>query len=166
MFTQLDGMAGQDFGAGRPFLDAFARGPMREVDPGQATNLNYRLTNAAIEIFADRPGGGHVMTLERMSHMTADFNKDVVDAIVPAVQDQGRINLPVNDYLEAQVYGGIDLASDVAEIRFFEKDTSAMTPQQKQAYLDSVEGVRQLGKELGVRVVQHQPAEANLTRLT
>lgn len=41
-----------------------------------------------------------------------------------------------------------------------------MTPQQKKAYLDSVEGVRQLGKELGVRVVQHQPAEANLTRLT
>jgi hypothetical protein len=52
-----------------------------------------------------------------------------------------------------------------AEIRFFEKDTNTMTSQQKQAYLDSVEGVRQLGKELGVRVVQQQPADAALTRL-
>ena len=100
MFAELDEMAGQEFGAGRPFLDAFTDGPMREVDPGKATMLNYRLTNAAIEIFADKPGAGgrHVTTPERMSDMIADFNQDVVDAIVPAVQDQRRINLPVNNY--------------------------------------------------------------------
>jgi hypothetical protein len=167
MFTQLDGMANEEYGAGRPFRDAFANGPLREVDPGKATILNYRLTNAAIDIFADKPGAGgrHVTTPDHLSEMTAAFNKDVLDAIVPAVQDQGRINLPVNDYLEAQVYGGIDLANDVAEIRFFEKDTSTMTSQQKQQYLDSVQGLRQMAGELGVPVVQHQPAQADLTHL-
>ena len=167
MFAALDQMEGEDFGAGRPFLDAFQSGPLREVDPNPASLLNYRLANAAIDAFRDRPGaGGHVTTSERMSHLIADLNKDVVDQVVAGVQDDTRINLPINNYIEAQVYGGVDLASDVAEIRYFAQNTGTMTPQQKKAYLDSVEGVRQLGKELGVRVVQHQPAEANLTRLT
>ena len=165
VFTELDAMAGQDFGAGRPFLDALMRGPLREVDPGKATLLNYRLANAAIDIFRETPeAGGHVTTPERMSHMIPDFNEDVVQAITTGVKDERRINLPVNDYIEAQVYGGIDLANDVAEIRFLEKDISAMTPQQKREYLDLVEGLRQMASELGVRVVQYKPEEAELTR--
>jgi hypothetical protein len=167
MFDELDRMVGQDFGPGRPFEQAFMQGPLREVDPGQASLLNYRLANVAMDTFMERPaaGGGHVTTPERMSHMIADFNDNVVNAIATGVQDEQRINLPVNDYIEAQVYGGINLANDVAEIRFFEKDTSTMTAQQKKQYNDSVQGLRQMAKELDVRVVQYKPDEAQLTHL-
>ncbi len=165
-FTELDNLVGQDFGAHRPFLDLLeaADGPMREIDPGQVTLLKYRLQNLAIDTFMERPGGGHVTTPERMAHMIADFNQNVVDPIATGVRDERRINLPVNNYIEAQVYGGIDLANDVAEIRFFEKDVGTLDAAQKQEYLDSVEGLRQIARDLGVRVVRYKPEEAQLPR--
>lgn len=167
-FTELDNLVGQDFGAHRPFLDLLeaADGPMREIDPGKVTLLKYRLQNLAIDTFMERPAAGsaHVTTPERMAHMIADFNQNVVDPIATGVKDDRRINLPVNNYIEAQVYGGIDLASDVAEIRFFEKDVDTLSSAQKKEYLDSLEGLRQIAKDLGVRVVRYRPEEAQLPR--
>jgi hypothetical protein len=58
MFSELDRMAGQDFGADRPFLSAFTVGPLKDLDPGKMTELKYRLANAAIDVFADRPADG------------------------------------------------------------------------------------------------------------
>lgn len=167
-FAELDNMVGQDFGAHRPFLDVLesANGPMREIDPGKVTLLKYRLQNLAIDTFMERPAAGsaHVTTPERMAHMIADFNQNVVDPIATGVRDDRRVNLPVNNYIEAQVYGGIDLANDVAEIRFFEKDVNTLDAAQKKEYLDSVEGLRQIAKDLGVRVVRYRPEEAQLPR--
>jgi hypothetical protein len=163
MFTELEKMEGPDFGAGRPFLDAFHSGPLRAVDPDpdfHSTVLGSLLTNAAIDTFRKRPGaGGHVTTSERISHIVADLNQDVLDDIVTGVRDAQRINLPINNYIEAQVYGGVDLASDVAEIRYPALDTSQMLPQLKPGYLDSVEGLMQVAKKLGVPVVPYQPAD-------
>jgi hypothetical protein len=165
MFAALDQMEGQEYGAGRPFLVAI-QNAVREVDPQEAGWLNYQFTNAAIDVFRNRPGaGGHVTTSERMSHIIADLNKDVLDQVVAGVQDYQRINLPVNDYIEAQVYGEVNLASDVAEIRYCAQNTNTMMPQQKQAYLDSMQGLRQMADELGVRVVQYQEADKALTHL-
>ena len=124
MFAALDQMEGEDFGAGRPFLDAFQSGPLREVDPNPASLLNYRLANAAIDVFSGQAGSRRPCD---------DFGADVApnrrlqqgrrrSAIVAGVQDDTRINLPINNYLEAQVYGGVDLASDVAEIRYFAQE--------------------------------------------
>jgi hypothetical protein len=95
--------------------------------------------------------------------MIADLDENVVKAIGTAVEDEQRINLPVGKYIEAQVYGGIDLANDVAEIRFIEKDTSKMTAKEKQEYQDCVDGMRQMGRELDVRVVRYKPDELELT---
>jgi hypothetical protein len=158
MFAALDQMEGQDYGAGRPFLRAFNEGPLREMGPNANFILKYRLANAAIDTFRERPGaGGHVTTSERISHMIADLDQDDLDQVVTGVRDAGLINLPLNDYIEAQVYGGVDLASDVAEIRYpAAPDTRQMS---KRAYLDCVQGLMQAAKKLGVRVVPYQPAD-------
>jgi len=166
MFAALDLMENQVYGAGRPFLRAFNHGPLAEMGPNPNTLLNYQLANVAIDTFRERPGaGGHVTTSERISHMVADFNQDTLDHIATGVQDDQRINLPINDYIEAQVYGGVDLASDVAEIRYIAQDTSKMRSAEKDAYLDSVEGLNQMAREMGVRVVEHQPADVERTNL-
>ena len=104
-------------------------------------------------------------TSERISHMVADLNQNFLNQVVTGVQDAGRINLPINGYIEAQVYGGVDLASDVAEIRYIAQDTSKMAPLQKKAYLDSVDGLNRMASELGVRVVEHQPTDVKRTNL-
>jgi hypothetical protein len=164
MFDALDHMEGRDFGAGRPFRIAFLSGSLQKVDPDESSPLNFSLTNAAIDTCRERPGGGHVTTSERISHIVADLNPDVLDQVVTGAQDNSRINLPIGYYIEAQVYGGVDLASDVAEIRHIAQDTSQWSPLQKQAYLDDVQGLMQVASELGIRVVQHQSAD--LTRTT
>lgn len=170
MFAELEKMAdqGQGFPADRSMERFVTDELLRDIDPGKNTPLKYRLATAAMESLMEKPAAGsdHVTTPERMSHVIADLNQNVVEAIATGVQDERRINLPVNKYIEAQVYGGIDLANDVAEIRFFEKDVSKMkTQQEKEAYLDSVEGMRQMADELGVRVVRYEPEEAKLTHL-
>jgi hypothetical protein len=157
MYAALDQMKGQDFGAGQPFLDAFHSGPLGVAGLSPSSHLGFLLANAAIDTFRERPGaGGHVTTSERISHMVADLNKNVLDPVVAGVQDDQRINLKVNNSIEAQVYGGVDLASDVAEIRYPPLDISKMS---KQAYDDCVQGLRQMESELGVRVVQYQLAD-------
>lgn len=170
MFAELEKMAdqGQGFPADRPIERFVTDELLRGIDVGKNTPLKYRLATAAMESFMEKPAAGsdHVTTPERMSHIITDLNQNVVEAIATGVQDERRINLPVNKYVEAQVYGGIDLANDVAEIRFFEKDVSQMKSQEeKEAYLDSVKGMRQMADELGVRVVRYKPEEAKLTHL-
>ena len=51
------------------------------------------------------------------------------------------------------------------EIRFFEKDVNSLSAEKKAGYLDTVNGLNQIAKELGVRVVRYKPEEANLTHL-
>jgi hypothetical protein len=158
MFNALEQMVAQNlsFGPDRPFIDEFQRA-LREVAPEPRSRLNYQLMNAAIDIFRKRPGaGGHVTTSDRMSHLIAGLNKNVLDHIVTGVRDAGQINLPINDYIEAQVYTGVDFASDVAEIRYPPRDTKRMS---KQAYDDCVQGLRKMASELGIPVVAYKEAD-------
>lgn len=175
LFSRLDQMAARaaagdpadtGFPTDRPMDQFLHYDLLREIDEGRVTRLSYELANAAMDCFMDKPlaGSDHVTTPERMAHIIPALKDDAIQAIADG-QDPRRINLPVSNYVEAQVYGGIDLASDVAEIRFFEKDVSAMTPQQKAAYLDSVDGLNQIAQELAVRVVRYRPEEAKLTHL-
>jgi hypothetical protein len=164
VFVELDRLAVQGFPPDRSMEHFLTHDLLRDIDGGR---IKYQLATAAMDSFMERSpaGSDHVTTPERMSHLIADLNQNVVDAIATSVQDEQRINLPVNKYIEAQVYGGIDLANDVAEIRFFEKDTSQMAPQEKETYLDSLEGMRRMADELGIRVVRYKPEEAGLTHL-
>ena len=169
LFARLDEMAAIEaegdptrtgFPADQPMDHFLQSNLLRGIDP----TLTYQLATAAMDCFMEKPvaGSDRVTTPERMSHLIPAISDAALKAIQDG-QDPQRINLPVGNYAEAQVYGGVNLASDVAEICFIDRDTRQMNPQQKAAYLDAVQGMRRMADELGVRVVRYTPEEAGLT---
>ncbi len=173
LFTELDKVAGQSFGLGHPesFEDAFRGTIMGHLQLGATAGVSdadvEKLYNVAVDIFMDKtPGGSHVTTPERLSHLVADLDRqNVLDPMLPGIQDPRRVNLDVGQYIEAQVYGGIDLARDVKEIRFRDDDVRFMTKSQKEEFQAARSGAEQLAKELNVPLVLFKAEDAEITRL-
>ena len=68
-----------------------------------------------------------------------------------------------DDWVEAQIYGGVDLATDVAEIRYVVKDTSGMSPERKRKYKSAMAGLKALAKALPhIEIKQLTPNDAVL----
>lgn len=173
LFTELDKVAGQSFGIGHPetFEEAFRGTIMGHLQSGSVKGVSEadveKLFNVAVDIFMDKtPGGSHVTTPERLSHLIADLSQEhALDPMLSGIQDPRRVNLDVSQYIEAQVYGGIDLAKDVKEIRFRDDDVRFMTKSQKEEFLAARNGAEQLAKELGVPLVLFKHEDAGITRL-
>jgi hypothetical protein len=173
IFTELDKLVDQSFGVGHPetFEDAFRGGLLRDLEMGSVAGVTEadveKLFNAAIDIFMDKtPGGSHVTTPERLSHLIADLDQqNVLKPITSGIDDPRRVNLEVSQYIEAQVYGGVDLANDVKEIHFRDDDVRFMTAGQKREFLEARAGAEQMAKELGVPLVLFKMEDTEVTRL-
>jgi hypothetical protein len=61
-----------------------------------------------------------VASYERLGQVIGDLQDATIDSLESGAKDRQRVNLPINDgkYVEAQVFGGIDLTKDVKAIHF------------------------------------------------
>lgn len=96
------------------------------------------ILNLALRHLIDRsPGSNHVASFERLAQVIGGVNGnadgfDMVGALATAQQDPKRVNLALGGYVEAQIFGGVDMRRDVEEIRY---NPQTMSKQARQGLL-------------------------------
>jgi Protein of unknown function (DUF3626) len=156
LFDRLDGAVGQSFGLGQPEnLDDFVADTLIE-----GLQLSPRdsevLLNLAVKTFANRSDDGNrVTSFERLTQVLGDVDDVVHEAITTGVQDPDRINLALSDYIEAQVFGGVDMTRDVKEIHV---NTDLTSPEAMQA-------IKEFCAEYGITVHTFAQQDKDITRL-
>jgi hypothetical protein len=86
------------------------------------------LLNLAIKHFADRAAAeDNVASINRLDQMLAGMEPETLRGVAVAAGDSQRLNTLRGGYIEAQVFGGVDIARDVAEIHVNEDFVDAAT---------------------------------------
>ena len=104
-----------------------------------------------------------VASYERLGQMIGDLQDATIDSLESGAKDSQRVNLPISDgkYIEAQVFGGIDLTKDVAAIHFVD-----FPPEKAPVGYDTQRaGIEALAKSLNVPLVLFKQDDRSLTRL-
>lgn len=80
-------------------------------------SLSALLDVALLKHFSSRAVADNpVATYEGMHQLLEGVDSEVIDSVRARTDDPTRINARVNNYVEAQIHGGVDLRTDVSEI--------------------------------------------------
>lgn len=173
LFERLDNHIDSAFGLGHATsLDEFVHKTLAKDLPGfegeDKEILNDFLINMAIRHFIDRsPGTNHVTSFDHLAQVIGKVNQDPEDRsdrlgwLATGAQDPQRVNLRMNGYIEAQIFGGVDLSRDVKEIRYprgLVGDNPDEGPEIEKA-------LRTLAQTYGIPVKDFEVSEATISRL-
>ena len=158
------------------FSDLLSSADVRALGPDDAAAL----FNLALKSFVDPAASqGHIATRDHLDKLFNTMKDDTLRTLQGAA-DPLRVN-GGGGYVEAQVWGGIDLLRDVAEIRFpdFERGSAidgngafaishghADSDQATRAfYEDGVANLQKLGSSVGVKTTAYTTADVETRRL-
>ena len=117
----------------------------------------YAVVTLAIAAFTDlNESANHVTTTDRLASLIEDLDDKVLGDLAKAATDSQRINLGTADYIEAEVFGGVDLTRDIKEIRF---------PNMPDSFPEEIRNLKALSQELGIPLVLFDTEEASVSRL-
>ena len=162
----LDNAAGRSFGLGHPqtFEDFFHDEIGSEVLNRLSSGDQQYVYNVMLDSVIDRSReANRVASYERLGQMIGDLQDATIDSLGSGAKDSQRINLPINDgkYVEAQVFGGIDLTKDVKAIHFMDFPPGEGPP----GYDNQRAGIEALASSLNVPLVLFKQGDPSLTRL-
>ncbi len=163
----LDNAVGRSFGLGHPqtFEDFFHDEIGSEVlNRLQTSGDKEYVYNVMLDSVIDRSReANRVASYERLGQVIGDLQDATIDSLESGAKDRQRVNLPINDgkYVEAQVFGGIDLTKDVKAIHFMDFPPGEGPP----GYDNQRAGIEALAKSLNVPVVLFKQHDPFLTRL-
>lgn len=169
--ARLIELEGQSFGlrSSSRFENVLNLRPDGAVLDGQALtqtqidDLTALMDVALLKHFSSRATADNpVATYEGMHQLLEGVDEEVLESVRARIDDPARINARVNNYVEAQIHGGVDLRTDVSEIHIMEGE----------ADLSTIERAREFCREHGIKLfVDHlesrseQHEDAILTRL-
>ena len=123
LFSRLNDAVGESFGIGSPRqVDDWVADTLTANLPALAGQPQELLLNLAVKHFGDRSDvGSHVTSFERLTHVLAETEDSpkgsLLGGVAVAASDPLRVNTTQGSYIEAQIFGGVDLTRDVKEIR-------------------------------------------------
>lgn len=161
MLQRLDQAVGRDFGLGHPkSLEDFF---FQELSHGIPLSLDDRevVWNAVLTHAIDRSReGSKIASYERLDQLIGGLQDVDLDTLETGHDDTQRVNLRLDKYIEAQVFGGIDLTKDVRALHY--QDPGSFADDEDIAQLKAAET---LAKALGVPFVLVDSAAMAKTRL-
>ncbi len=117
IFARLDQAIDRKFGfAHRQRLDDFiSEEVLKDIKLPQEDES--RLATFARRCFTvEGSSKGRITTYDKMVKLLEYLNKDVLKRLGAVVKDGSRVNVLLGDYIEAQIFGGVDLGKDVKEL--------------------------------------------------
>ena len=121
-------------------------------------SLSALLDVALLKHFSSRAVADNpVATYEGMHQLLEGVDSEVIDSVRARTDDPTRINARVNNYVEAQTHGGVDLCTDVSEIHIM-KDMADESVISRARDFCREHGIRLYVDALDSRQEQHEDA--------
>lgn len=159
LYANLELAKGQSLGLGhaKKLEDFMYDDVVKDVISNKGTAMAYMLADA-MDSFIDKSlQSNRVASYEHLEQLIGDLNDEVVAEMSKKIHDSKKVNLPINEYIEAQIFGGVDLTRDVKEIRV-NFDELEGEPQM-------LKNAQKMAEALGVPLVVYGAKEKAQTRL-